>query len=49
MADSPAVRAWTSASPRSGDRAPSSLMPVPGLLNVRTVVVPPAGVFGYTH
>src|SRR6188508_2671321 len=42
MADSPDVRPRNSATPASGVRAPSSLIPVPGLLNVRTVVVPPA-------
>ncbi len=41
MADSPAVRSLNSSRPRSSERAPSALMPVPGLLKVSTVVVPP--------
>src|SRR6188508_70373 len=41
IGDSPSVRERNSPSPRSSERAPASLIPVPGLLKVRTVVVPP--------
>ena len=40
-AASPSVRARNSSRPASSDARPRSLMPVPGLLKARKVVVPP--------